>query len=249
MRCTARCHDLLCDESGSQGVEPSIDPFCLFMRSGYQPQAFSSRGSGLSLKCSVLTDACLTLHAPTPSCSSTCPKTRRPFRISVFGRNASQEVDSLLRNHRYLKDPIDSFRFRHLEYDIFPMNMTRPPTLRRDMSPSFTMMWPAWEGGFGDLYMWTLIPLGNVLAAGNLPNTSIGISGALFTRAWEPIMHTGRRVPLVRPVRANCVRACARWPPPPTPPTPLPRQDGNPLRPGHAFTAQVSVHLRAVRQI
>ena len=76
---------------------------------------------------------------------------------------------------------------RHLERDIFSKPST-PPSQPIAAGSTFTMLWPAWEGGFGDLVMWTILPVGYALHEGSLPNGTLGISGALYTRAWHPVL-------------------------------------------------------------
>ena len=148
------------------------------------------------MRCAHLRSACLVLHEPQP-CSSTCGVERhrvveprlRPFHIDVQTEDASAQIARATATLRELRDPVDSFRFRHIEYDLFarPNRTTRSTT-------RMTLLWPAWEGGFGDPFMWTLIPLGHLLAHGTLPNTTLGISGALYTGMWAPLQATGRHV-------------------------------------------------------
>ena len=150
------------------------------------------------MQCAVLRDACLTLHDPQP-CSSTCgvmkhkvvDASKRPFRIDVFGTGADEQVKHAVYALRKLRDPVDSFRLRHLDYDLFSRPDEPPPAVT---GSGMTMIWPAWEGGYGDPFMWTLIPLGHLLAEGLLPNTTLGISGALYTSMWAPLQRHGRSV-------------------------------------------------------
>ena len=146
------------------------------------------------MQCTKLTDACLTLHKPTPDCSSLCPKNKRPFRFDVHGHNASAEVLAATTATRGLSDPIDGFRLRHLEYDMSAQSHPSQQRPRfRDYAYSnqgLTMIWPNWEGGYGDPYMWTIIPLGYALSTGALPNTTLAISGALYSRLYEPLRRT-----------------------------------------------------------
>ena len=184
--------------------------------------------------CARLTDACLTLLEPTPSCSSTCPATRRPFRIDVHGDNAETEVKAATGALQFLVDPFDGFKLRHLEKDIFSSPLRLPQQLlhserghqlrrARAAGEELTMIWPNWEAGFGDPYMWTLLPLGYALAQGQLPNTTLAISGAMYPKLYEPLRHTRQvctferndtyRYPGHRPVQVvnplpRCASAC-----------------------------------------
>lgn len=145
-----------------------------------------------AMKCAVLTDACLTLHAPTPGCSSQCPRTARPFRIDVHSATAAEEVATAVNVTRTLLDPIDSFRFRHLERDLYAHPPQEPRRRVHAAGNNLTMLWPAWEGGFGDHFMWTLIPLGFMLAQGQLPETPIAISGALYPQLYDQLRRVRR---------------------------------------------------------
>ena len=49
--------------------------------------------------------------------------------------------------------------FRHLERDLFH----RQALAADSPGSQFLMLWPNWEGGFGDLHMWTMLPLGLAL--------------------------------------------------------------------------------------
>ena len=140
------------------------------------------------MQCAHLSNACLTLHAPSPACSSTCPRNRRPFRIDVRGPNASAEVRAALKAMQQLRDPLVSTRMRHLEYDLFDhpdVAASALPRRRARPDGSLVMLWPMWEGGFGDPYMWTVIPMGYALAQGELPNATIAISGALYPKLYD----------------------------------------------------------------
>ena len=86
-----------------------------------------------------------------------------------------------------LKDPLNAFQLRHLEQDIAPAAEGEPPAGPYEQGPPPIMIWPEFESGFGDVIMWTLLPLGWLLATGALPNGTLMISGALFTRSWEPL--------------------------------------------------------------
>ena len=137
------------------------------------------------MRCQPVHDACLTLNEPQPTCSSDCK--HRPFRLVVHSAHAQKEVQHALARLKHVKDPINSHVMRHLERDIFAEPSTTPS---RPIVPgsSFTMLWPAWEGGFGDLVMWTILPIGYALYEDSLPNGTLGISGALYTRAWHPVL-------------------------------------------------------------
>ena len=75
------------------------------------------------LHCTTLRGpACLTVQEPQPSCSDTC--SRRPFRIDVYGPNATMDVAAALR--KQIRDPLNSFRLRHLHRDLFARNGTPP---------------------------------------------------------------------------------------------------------------------------
>ena len=87
-----------------------------------------------------------------------------------------------------LRDPLVSTRMRHLEYDLFDhpdVAASALPRRRARPDGSLVMLWPMWEGGFGDPYMWTVIPMGYALAQGELPNATIAISGALYPNLYE----------------------------------------------------------------
>ena len=83
----------------------------------------------------------------------------------------------------HLRDPILSMQNRHIERDI-RMMPTVQPEQRISAGSEFTMMWPNWEAGFGDLTMWTILPLGFALHEQMVPNGTVAISGALYSRAW-----------------------------------------------------------------
>ena len=85
-----------------------------------------------------------------------------------------------------MKDPLDSTVLRHLEKDLFARaGHEVPPS---EPAGGITMVWPSWEGGYGDAYMWTVMPLGYWVSRGMLPNTStLAISGTLYSKLWEPL--------------------------------------------------------------
>ena len=141
------------------------------------------------MECAVLRDACLKLGEPQPTCSSSCKN--RPFRITAHGDDAQAQVASALRFMRPVADPIHAVVPRHLERDVFAAPGESPS---RSIVPGsqLSMVWPAWEGGFGDLLMWTILPLGLALHEGSLPNDTLAISGALYTRAWQPLLRARR---------------------------------------------------------
>lgn len=134
------------------------------------------------MECAALTEACLTLNAPTRGCSSTCPQAARPFRIDAYGVAASEEVSAAINLTKFLPDPLDGFRLRHLERDLFA-NPRRPVRA----AGAITMLWPNWEGGYGDHFMWTIIPLGFLLSQRQLPDTPIAISGALYPKLYAQL--------------------------------------------------------------
>ena len=141
------------------------------------------------MRCQPLHRACLTLNEPQPTCSASC-KTR-PFKVTAHGVNARHQVRRALDQLTGLRDPIDAHHMRHLERDVFAVPSTEPS---QSIAPgsTFSMIWPAWEGGFGDLVMWTILPIGVALDEGSLPNGTLGISGALHTRAWHPVLRARR---------------------------------------------------------
>ena len=130
------------------------------------------------------------LHEPSPSCSSSCAKSDRPFRIDGHGHNAEAEINAAIGALWHLADPFDSFKLRHLERDLFAVQRITAKRRRqlhraRAAGEELTMIWPNWEAGFGDPYMWTVIPLGYTMAQGQLPNSTLAISGALYPRLYE----------------------------------------------------------------
>ena len=144
----------------------------------------------MALRCYELSSACLHLNAPQPTCSAQCAT--RPFRIDVHSALAELEVRSALAGMAGVRDPILSLSFRHLERDVFASPHS-PPARPIARGSQFNMLWPAWEAGFGDLHMWTILPLGHAVHEGLLPNGTLGISGALYSRAWHAVS-------LVRPL-------------------------------------------------
>ena len=140
-----------------------------------------------ALHCHALPSSCLTLNEPQPSCSSQCANRNRAFRIDVHAPSARQKIKQAVAATSGIRDPIASMSFRHLERDLFPSSEAAPLPIAP--GSQFSMLWPNWEGGFGDLHMWTMLPLGLALRDGSLPNCTLGISGALYSRAWHALSH------------------------------------------------------------
>ena len=143
------------------------------------------------LQCATLRHACVTLKTSQPTCSSRCSSSQRPFRIDVYGKHATRDIETAVSLLRYIKDPLNAFVLRHLERDLFvaPHVKTPPTTMSREPAH---MLWPEWESGFSDVLMGTLLPLGYMAHIGQLPNTTWMISGALVSRAWEPLVAMSR---------------------------------------------------------
>ena len=137
------------------------------------------------LECTVVRKACLSVHSPQPECSKTCRQ--RPFSLKLHGADAAVDAMAVRKERAMLKDPLNAFQLRHLEQDIAPAAEGEPPAGPYEQGPPPIMIWPEFESGFGDVIMWTLLPLGWLLATGALPNGTLMISGALFTRSWEPL--------------------------------------------------------------
>lgn len=161
----------------------------------HSPQPPWQPGRLSAFTCARLSDACLTLHEPSPSCSSSCAKSDRPFRIDGHGHNAEAEINAAIGALWHLADPFDSFKLRHLKRDLFAVQRITAKRRRqlhraRAAGEELTMIWPNWEAGFGDPYMWTVIPLGYTMAQGQLPNSTLAISGALYPRLYEPLRRT-----------------------------------------------------------
>ena len=117
------------------------------------PQPPWQPGRLSAFTCARLSDACLTLHEPSPSCSSSCAKSDRPFRIDGHGHNAEAEINAAVGALRHLADPFDSFKLRHLERDLFAMQRITAKRRRqlhraRAAGEELTMIWPNWEAGF-----------------------------------------------------------------------------------------------------
>ena len=109
-----------------------------------------------------------TLLAAQPTCSASYRR-GRPFRIDVFGPDAAADVQCAVKERLYLKDPIQSFKLRHLERDLFNSSVVPPSVVHS--GENFTMLWPFSEMSYGDFWRDTMIPLGHLLDAGMLPAT------------------------------------------------------------------------------
>jgi hypothetical protein len=138
------------------------------------------------LHCSRVRNACLSVLAPRPACSRDCRK--RSWRLDVYGTNASVDVAMMLDQRRCILDPLNSFKLRHLDRDIFvaASNASMPPPRRRRRA--LHLLWPKWERGYGDLVLSTLLPLGCELHRTSLSGIDeLGISGVRYPAILAPI--------------------------------------------------------------
>lgn len=106
----------------------------------------------------------------------------------MHGPNAEDDVVMALDQRRCILDPLNSFKLRHLEQDVFaaPANSTMPTAHIRKRS--LHLVWPRWENGFGDLIMYTLLPLGCEWHRTGLSGIdTLGLSGVRFANALAPL--------------------------------------------------------------
>ncbi|KAL1512093.1 hypothetical protein AB1Y20_005365 [Prymnesium parvum] len=146
------------------------------------------------MRCCSLPDACLVIL---PN-NATLQQWRRginrktapaQFRLHVAGLSASA-LASLQGCLLQIHDPLFPARLRHLERDAsctasecytgIVHEPRRDAMLRRLALPSsplnLTMLWPAWENGYGDVIAQTLLPLGEMARLGTLPR-ALAVSG------------------------------------------------------------------------
>ena len=159
------------------------------------------------LLCSTLHDACLHVGPPQPSCSRDC-REPRAFRITAHGRAAVAEVAALLKERRMLRDPLNSFKLRHLERDIFASNRTA--AANATFRGSMHLFWPRWENGHSDMITSLLLPLGYLLYRGELPRGQLGLSGVRHARVVAPLRHAAPLCTFERasPPLPRCRSAC-----------------------------------------
>ena len=100
------------------------------------------------IHCSTLHDACLNVLASQP-CSRGCKQ--RTFEVDVYGSGAAKEVDLLLWERRKLRDPLESFKLRHLEKGWFRTHNTSTSNSSDPKRESIHLLWPHWENGYSDL--------------------------------------------------------------------------------------------------
>lgn len=70
------------------------------------------------MNCYVLKKACVNIFDSQPYCSKTCNE--RPFKISVYDNYPL--FKNSIEKMKYLSDPLDGFKLRHLEKYIFFYN-------------------------------------------------------------------------------------------------------------------------------
>ena len=163
------------------------------------------------LHCSTLTDACLTIYPPQPHCSRSCKS--RSWRIDVHGPNATAEVNDAVFQRKSILDPLQSFKLRHLEQDIFAADRAQPDPVSK-WRGSLHMVWPYFESGFGDVVMRTTVALGCALKQGELAGIEqFGVSGLKYPQLMEPLQSAGLRVCTFEresPTLPRCEQACYR---------------------------------------
>ena len=106
----------------------------------------------------------------------------------MYGPNSANDVAMALDQRRCILDPLDSFKLRHLEQDVFAAlaNATMPAA--QDRRRSLHLVWPRWENGFGDFIMYTLLPLGCEWHRTGLSGMdTLGLSGVRFAKALAPL--------------------------------------------------------------
>ena len=160
----------------------------------------------LPLRCTPLHNACLTIQPPQPSCSSQCAT--QPFRIDLYGKNATQERSLALK--RKIRDPLNSFYPRSLEKNIHVRAPRRGKGINFNASAAATlsMIWPWMERSHGGLWRSTLIPLGHLLVAGQLP-PALALSGVHFSQPLAGLANVSRLCAFERTSVPGLVPRCS----------------------------------------
>ena len=166
------------------------------------------------LQCSQLRSACLSIREARPTCSRSCAQ--RSFRIDVYGAHAEADVAVTIDQRRCIPDPLNSFRLRHLEQDIFVAARNESPPAQSS-GRALHLIWPRFEKGHGDVVMYTLLPIGCELYRAEREPTSpardmmgLGVSGVRYAQILEPLRGQHPLCTLERKVNGlpRCAPAC-----------------------------------------